>query len=356
LFLSSYLHASNLFIGLIEGIAESTASLLKLYSGYFSDKLKNRKGLIFTGYTLSSIARPLIAFASVPFHVLLIRFSDRIGKGIRTSPRDALISVSTEPDKFGRAFGFQRGMDHLGAAAGPLIVFLILSFSSLKLTSIFLLAGIPGLLTIPLIIFFLKEKPFSSAKKQKLFLLNGNFSSNFKCFLLSIAIFTLGNSSDAFLLLKAQQSGVNIAHIPLLWGAFHIVKSLSSMPLGHLSDKIGRKKVILAGWIVYFIVYVLIGYADNSYQIWILFLVYGLYYGFTEGVEKAFVSELVESERIGSAFGIYHFVVGIMALPASLLFGFLWDAVDAKTAFLTGAFFSFIASFVLIFFVKEKKN
>jgi MFS family permease len=352
-FLNTYIGIGTAFIGLIEGIAESTASILKLFSGWLSDKLGKRKSLAVIGYTLASVIRPFIAFATAGWQVILLRFLDRVGKGIRTAPRDALISDSTPKEHTGRAFGFHRSLDHLGAIIGPVLTIGLISIFDNDLRKVFLTASIPGLFVIFFISFFVKEKqPSGDLKAAPKFSLK-IFDRNFKNLLIAISIFTLGNSSDAFLLLKAKECGVSLALLPMLWIVLHIVKFSTSYPSGILSDKIGRKPTIISGWIIYFIVYFLMGFAGQEWHIWVLFAVYGLFYGLTEGVEKAFISDMVPEKIRGSAFGVYNFAIGIFALPSSLLFGIVWESAGSLYAFVMGSILAFFSILILSIFVKE---
>lgn len=355
-FLNSTLHASYSFIGLIESAAESAASFLKLASGILSDKIRSRKGLTFAGYALSATLRPLVGIATSPLHVLFIRFSDRVGKGIRTSPRDALIADVVEPHERGKAFGFHRAMDHTGAVAGPVLAWLILLFITKSYRVLFLLALIPGLLSLPFLAFFVREEKKSNSQdpkprtqEQKISL--AAFDKKFKTFLAVMFIFTLSNSSDAFLLLKLKKSGLPVTFIPLAWVAFHIVKMFSSVPFSSLSDRIGRKKVILSGWLLYSLVYFAFAVTSCLYGALAIFLVYGLFYGLTEGVERAFVSDLVDENMRASAFGTFHFAVGMGMLPASFMFGFLWDNISSAAAFAFGGTFSLLAALLMLLFV-----
>jgi len=354
-FLTSNLKASISFLGLVEGIAESTASILKLFSGYLSDKLNKRKSIVVFGYTLSSIVRPLISIVITPFQVLIIRFLDRVGKGIRTSPRDALIADSVDKENFGKAFGFQRTLDHLGAVFGPIVAFILLNVFFFDLRVVFAFAVLPGLLTIITLVFFVQENKKDTKENilpPKLTL--KPFNTNFKLYLLILFIFTLGNSSDAFLILRAKECGVSIALLPILWGVLHIIKSLSSYPSGILSDKLGRKPLIISGWIIYGLVYLGFAFVGKTYEIWILFAVYGLFYGLTEGVEKALVADLVSSEIRATAYGIYHFIIGVSALPSSLIMGLIWQSFGPICAFSFGASLAFISSLLLILLVRIK--
>jgi MFS family permease len=354
-FLNSYLGIGVTFIGFIEGLAESSSSILKLISGKLSDKIGKNKLLTITGYTVSSLVRPLIALSTLGWHVVICRFFDRVGKGIRTSPRDVLIAESTPPEMHGRAFGFHRSLDNLGAVIGPLIAFGLLPILNNDLRQLFLFSSIPGIFIILLLIFGVKEthKHTKSNDNQKLDI--KLFDKNFKFFLGSLALFTLGNSSDAFLLLKAKSTGISVNFLPVLWVIFHLVKFGSSYPLGIISDSVGRKRMIVSGWIIYFLVYIGFAFAMNEWQIWGLFIIYGLYYGFTEGIEKAFVMEIIPKDKKGTAFGFYNFTIGLCALPASLIFGFFYDYSGAKTAFLISSALSLLSIFILTFFVKKHR-
>lgn len=352
-FLTAVLGAGPAALGVIEGIAEATASLLKLYSGYLSDRVKRRKGWIVAGYSISNIIRPLIAFSTSWLHVLALRFSDRVGKGLRTSPRDAIIADSTPAEFRGKAYGFHRAMDHGGAIIGPLAATALLLVYHDNLKTIFLLSIVPGALAISMLLLGLSEKtaegPRAAAPSTTF-----NFRSSlremplgFQKFLIIILIFTLGNSTDAFLLLRAQQLGVRVTLLPMIWVVLHIVKMGFSVPGGIISDRIGRKKVIVAGYIVYALVYAGFGAAGEHWQAWALFAVYGVYFGLTEGVEKALVADFAPAHLRGSAFGLYHLVVGAAAFPASLLFGLIWQKLGSTAAFGMGAGLALLASVML---------
>jgi len=351
-FLTAVLGAGPAALGIIEGIAESTASLLKLYSGYLSDRVKRRKGWILAGYLISNVIRPLIAFSTSWVHVLALRFSDRVGKGLRTSPRDAIIADSTPVEYRGLAYGFHRAMDHGGAIVGPLIATALLLVYHDNLRTIFLLSFIPGLLAVILLLLGLREKapvePRTAASAGFNFRAAwAEMPSGFRKYLVIILIFALGNSTDAFLLLRAQQLGVPISLLPTIWVVLHIVKMGFSVPGGILSDRIGRKKVIVAGWVVYALVYAAFGVASANWHAWALFMIYGIYFGLTEGVEKALVADFAPAHLRGSAFGLYHLIVGLGALPASLLFGLVWQKLGAAAAFGMGAGLAMLASVML---------
>jgi len=359
-FLALTLGASPFAIGLIEGLAESVASLLKLFSGYLSDKFQRRKLPVFLGYSLASLTRPFLAFVASWPQVLVVRVSDRIGKGIRGAPRDALLASSVPVESRGFAFGFNRAADHLGAVFGPIIAYLLLSRMAADPTSptarefqnVFLYASVPVVIGLFVIVFFVKEKPHHSAeydtRPKKIKLSLSGFDANFKRFLVVIALFTLSNSTDAFLLLRAEQSGIPPAVLPLLWMALHMSKVASSLVGGHLSDSIGRRKMIIAGWIVYALVYAGFAFVSSAWQAWALFVVYGVYFGLTEGAEKAFVADMVEDEKRGTAYGLYNLAFGITVFPASLIFGAIWNQFGAPSAFLLSSLISLAAAASLL--------
>jgi MFS family permease len=350
-FLTATLGAGPAFLGIIEGIAESTASLLKLVSGIMSDRIRDRKKLVLTGYGISSLARPLIAAATGPLAVLFIRFADRIGKGIRTAPRDALIADSVDPAIRGKAYGFHRSMDHAGAIVGPLAATALLAWFVTDLRTVFWLAAIPGALTILLIIFKVKESGQRKVAGDGSFL-KALPHGRLRTYILVLFVFTLGNSSDAFLLLKAGQLGVTPVMIPLLWAFFHVIKMVSSMPFGALSDKVGRRSIIVAGWCVYALTYIGFSHAATELHVWLLFALYGLFYGLTEGVEKALLVDIAGADERGIAFGWYYFAIGIGAFPASLLFGVIWKKFGSTAAFGFGAGLAALAAVLLLVLVR----
>lgn len=358
-FLAITLGATPFAIGLIEGFAESLSSLLKLFSGYLSDRLGNRKLPVFAGYALASVVRPLLAFVTSWQQVLAVRVADRVGKGIRVAPRDALLAASVDPAKRGLAFGFNRAADHLGAVIGPAAAFALLFFlasdhanpSADDYRLVFLFASVPVALGLFIIIFFVRDE---SAKfetlqdKEPLHLSLRGFDGNFKKFLVVIALFTLSNSTDAFLLLRAGQAGIAPAVLPLLWMALHLSKVFSSLVFGDLSDRVGRRKLIFSGWIVYALVYCGFAFVSQPWQAFVLFVLYGVYFGLTEGVEKALVADLVPEDKRGTAYGLYNLAFGITVFPASLLFGLLWTSYSASTAFLFSAAISLAAAVLLL--------
>jgi MFS family permease len=359
-FLALTLGASPFAIGAIEGAAESTASLLKLFSGYLSDKFGRRKLPVFLGYALASIVRPLLAFVTTWTQVLGVRLVDRVGKGIRGAPRDALLAAEVAPENRGFAFGFNRAADHLGAVIGPVVAFILLSYFALnpqvptveEYQQVFLVASVPVVLGLFVIVFFVKEdgkkELHETVEKTKMKFSLAAFDSNFKRFLVTIALFTLSNSSDAFLLLRATEAGIAPAVLPLLWMALHFSKVFFSLVGGDLSDRIGRKALIFSGWILYALVYAGFAFVSEAWQAWILFIVYGVYFGLTEGTEKALVADMVSDEKRGTAYGLYALAFGITVFPASLLIGGIWSYFGASAAFLFSAALSICASLLLL--------
>ena len=358
-FLTTVLSAGPQALGVIEGVAESTASLLKLYSGYLSDRVKQRKGWVVAGYSISNAIRPVISFSTSWVHVLALRFADRVGKGLRTSPRDAIIADSTPVEFRGKAYGFHRAMDHAGAIIGPLAATALLLVYHDNIKTIFLLSFIPGLLAVLMLLLGLTEKQAEGpgTAQQAMFSFRSTWaemSTGFRKYLGIILVFTLGNSTDAFLLLRAQQLGVPVRLLPTIWVVLHIVKMGFSVPGGIISDRIGRKKVIVTGWIVYALAYAGFGAASRHWHAWALFAVYGIYFGLTEGVEKALVADFAPAHLRGSAFGLYHLVVGIGAFPASLLFGVVWQKFGSAVAFGMGAGLALMASVMLSILAVKK--
>ncbi len=341
LFLTTVLMAGPATLGAIEGVAESTAALVKLAAGLHSDRARRRKPLIVFGYGLAALARPLVAIASTPGYVLLIRFTDRVGKGLRGAPRDALIADSTAPDQRGRAFGLQRSMDHTGALLGPLLATALLAGAHLPLRTVFALAAIPGLAGALLVVWKVREAgsvPAADAvAKAPARTLDAIPRGPLRRYLVILLLFTLGNSSDAFLLLRASDLGVRAAYLPLLWAWFHVVKAGSTFPLGALSDRMDRRRLIIAGWIVYALVYLGFARATEAWHAWALFAAYGLFYGLTEGVEKALLADLAPAHARAGAFGWHAFALGAGALPASVIFGALWQGAGPLWAFGLGA-------------------
>jgi MFS family permease len=348
LFVTATLGASAVFVGAIEGAADSVSALLKLASGWLSDRTRRRKPLVVAGYTLASAVRPLIAIAQSATHVLVIRVTDRVGKGIRGAPRDALIADSVDPSLRGRAYGFQRAADHAGAVIGPLVAYVLMSQVGVGVRTVFWLAAIPAAIAVIVLIVGVRE--VSRAQPEPTIAVAPELGAptqlggRFFAYLAVLLLFTLGNSTDAFLLLRATELGVGAALLPVLWAMLHLVKSVSSTPGGILSDRRGRKPVIVAGWMVYSVVYLMFGHASDAWHVWVLFAIYGIYFGLTEGVERALVADLVPASRRGAAFGWYNLAIGLGALPASVIFGAIYDRFGALTAFTVGAAAALLAS------------
>ncbi|RJP79349.1 MAG: MFS transporter [Candidatus Zixiibacteriota bacterium] len=353
-FLTTVLGVGAVSLGALEGFAEALASILKVWSGRWSDKFRKRKAPTVAGYALSGLARPLMAATTVFGQLFALRLLDRVGKGIRSAPRDAMIADIVPPAIRGRAYGYQRALDHLGAVIGPLLAsgLLLLMPAQMprdqQLRWVFALAALPVVGALAVLIFGVRERAVAMKSVVKL---KAALKAHFWKYLLCVFVFTLGNSSDAFLLLRAQDLGVSLALIPILWSAFHIVKSVTATPGGRLSDRFGRFTILALGWGWYALVYVGFAFAGTAWHVWALFLVYGVYFGLAEGVERAFVVDLVGDENRGYAFGWFHLAVGIAALPASLIFGLIWTAFSPQAAFLTGAGLAGVAVILLTLLV-----
>jgi len=341
-FITGVLGAGALALGWIEGLADAVASVLKLLSGRWADHMGRRRPLVLAGYTTSSVVRPLIALAGSVWHVLGVRVADRVGKGLRTSPRDALIAGSVAPEHHASAFGLHRAMDHAGAVLGPLIAAAYLALGHTDLRTLFWLTAIPGAAAVAVILVGVREvgsapaprptpapQPVSSGPLVRL--------------LIPVGLFTLGNASDTFLLLKAGQDGGPLVTLPLLWIGLHLVKSATSVPGGRLADRIGRRRVLTLGWLFYAAIYVGFALVESRAAVWTLFVVYGGYHGLTEGAERGLVAELVPGAKLGSAFGWFHLTLGLATLGASVLFGALWQGQGPRVAFLASAMLALAA-------------
>lgn len=344
--------ASKTTIALIEGVAESTASLLKAFSGYWSDKIGKNKPFMIIGYGITALITPLYAFVSYPIQVLVFRFLERTGKGLRTAPRDSLISASVKNNDAGKNFGFHKMMDNSGAIIGPLIAFGILYFFPKDYTKIFWLATIPAILGVITIIGFIKEA--SVVEKSKITKTSyKRLPKKFYLFLAIITIFSLGNSSDALLLIKTSETGVKASFIPLMYMIFNVVSVFFAVYIGKLSDRIGREKLIIAGFFIYALVYFLFGRFNHLNLFIVLFILYGLYSALTDGSQKAFISDIVSKELKGTGYGIYHAVLGITLLPASFIAGKLYDKIDSSVPFYFGGTMALIAAILMLWFSKK---
>jgi MFS family permease len=352
LFLANVIGVNKSVIGLIEGIAEATASLLKVFSGWFSDRIGNRKWLMAAGYGISTLSRPFVALASGWQHVLGSRFIDRFGKGVRTAPRDAIIAESADKTHLGRAFGFHRAMDTMGAVVGPALTFFLLGLFSNDYRKVFWLSMIPGVIAVLLIILFITEKKKAvaiHAERPKLTM--KHFDWRFKFFVIIAALFAVGNSSDVFLILRAEQKGIQTAMIPVVYLLFNLVYSLSSVPAGMAADKFGKKRVILLGFILFAALYYGFAVAGSATAIWVLFGLYGLFMGLTEGIQKAFLATIIPQDFKATAFGVYNTVVGLAMLPASVVGGWLWDHVSPSATFYFGAITAAASAVLFIVFI-----
>lgn len=353
-FLANVLGVGTAVIGLIEGVAESTASLLKIFSGYISDKLRARKWLAVSGYALSTLSKPFYLLAQAWGGVMAIRVTDRIGKGLRTAPRDALIADSIDARHRGLAFGLHRMGDTAGAMLGTLIAAALLwrsqrgalDLAAGTFRTIVLWSLIPAALAVLVLAFGAREVPLRQRGAPKLSL--SGFDRRFLWFLGAVVVFTLGNSSDAFLLLRARERGLGLVQVLLMVASFNLIYTLISGPAGVLSDKIGRRRIIVFGWLTYGVIYLGFAVASAAWQMWALYALYGAYYGMTEGTAKALVADLVPAEQRGTAYGVYNAAVGLAAFPASAIAGVLWQGVGSWQGFGPAAPFFFGAGLALI--------
>jgi MFS family permease len=359
-YLSRVLGVGAISLGVIEGVAEGVNSLLKVVSGQVSDRWSRRKAIVIVGYALSSFARPLIALTTSWTHVLAIRAIDRTGKGIRGAPRDAMLAHYATPATRGRVYGFHRAMDHTGAIVGPLLATVFLFIWPDRYRTLFALTIVPGALAVGLL-FRVPEEASTTSKATRARAPQGDpqleeqrLPKRFWYLLLIILIFSLGNSADAFLLLRLSDAIGNEAWIPLLWAALHVVKALSSAYGSALSDRVGRKVVIVAGWGIYAAVYIGFARIESSAELIACFLVYGIYFGLTEGSEKALVADFAPSTRRGTAFGWYNAALGVGALAASIVFGVLYERLGHGVAFMTGAALAGAAAVLILLLPADK--
>lgn len=352
LYLASVLLAGPKALGIIEGIAEASSSLLKLFAGVWVDRSRSAKPWVVGGYAVAALARPLLALAGSWPVVGLLRLADRVGKGLRSSPRDALLAQSVGAGQRGLAFGLHRAMDNAGAVIGPLLAAALLS-GGMAIGDIFLWAAVPGALAV-LLALRVKEPAAgvsSLAPAAPFSWRLADLPPSFRRYLLTLALFTLGNASNMFLLLRANELGVPAAQVPLLWGATSLVAMLLSTPLSALSDRLGRTRLIVAGWAVYGLFYLLLGVVGSAWLMWPLFAGYGVFMAATEGAEKALVADLAPKDRLGTAYGWFNLTAGLMLLPASLLFGSLWQYAGPLPAFTFSAGCALLASLLLHYWV-----
>lgn len=359
LYLTSAFGATPVLVGLIEGIAESIASLLKVFSGYITDKYKKKKTIAFTGYATGLIYKIALILAGSWVGILSARVIDRIGKGIRTAPRDVMVSESAEKNHMGKAFGIHKALDMAGSAIGIFIAFYLLKTSNgnFNYKNIFLISIVPAALGLLIFIFIKEKQEARIIKEREPFWVNiKKLDSQLKLYLLVAFMFTLGNSSNTFLLLRAKSVGFDDTTVILLYFMYNITASILAVPLGRLSDSIGRKKVLVSGYLTFALVYFCFGYASDKNIMIFAFLLYGVYTAMIAGVERAFISEISPSELKGTMLGLHSTIVGIALLPASTVAGALWNLFGAKVPFLFGAFMSLVASFILLLLMKNDKS
>jgi MFS family permease len=355
IFLTATLGAGPAIVGLVEGVAEATASILKLVSGRLADRGWNPKRLVIGGYSLSNSARPLIGLAFGWAWVLVMRFLDRVGKGLRTSPRDALIAASTDSQIRGRAFGFHRALDHGGAVVGPLVAFFLLGWG-LDLHHVFLLSVVPGILVILLLVFGLPPTP-GIASTMPIAEPVGwrNVDTRLRALIIAAGGLALATTPEVFLVLWARQGGLEIVWVPLLWAAASAVKMLVAIPGGYWSDQFGRLPVLVVGWCARILILIALGLTStDELTIWILFLAYAGSLAFTEGAERALIGDYAPTAQKATAYGVYHMISGVLALPGALLFGALWQWFSATVAFLTAAVLTTLSVLVLLLITSKK--
>lgn len=356
LYLASVLMAGPKALGIIEGIAEATGSLLKLFAGVLADKTRSTKYWVVGGYSLAALGRPLLALAGSWPVVLGLRFADRVGKGLRSSPRDAMLALSVAPHQRGLAFGFHRALDNAGAVVGPLLAAWLL-YRGMPIRDILLWTLVPGVMTVGLALCIREPQREMPLQKPAFSWTLQGFPPVFKRYLVVLALFTLGNSSNMFLLLRAREMGLPESQVPLLWALVAATAMLFSTPLSALSDRLGRTRLIVGGWAVYGLFYLLLGLnGHNLWMLWPLFAFYGLFMAATEGAEKALVADLAPKELLGTAYGWFNLTAGAMLLPASLLFGWLWQTLSPETAFGFSASCAILAALLLKFWVPAQSG
>jgi MFS family permease len=368
LFLSNVLGVATTIVGLVGGLSDSTDAIFRIFSGWFSDKIGKRKLLAVVGYTLSTAIKPLMYLANTWGAVLAIRFGDRVGKGIRSSPRDALVASSLSPSERGKGFGFHRAMDTTGATLGLILAAIIIYLVqgggldlTLKSYQWLVLVGIiPAVLGVIVLLIFVREKrgeeTLGGTPKTGPPTAKGGFDIRFKIFLAIMAVFTLGNSSDFFVILRAQNLDVPLVQVTLMLVLFNATYAITALPMGMLSDKLGRRRVIALGWLIYGLVYLGFALASSIWLAWLLFALYGIYYGVVEGVARAFVADLVPEGRRGTAYGLFQGVTGLMLLPASLIAGWFWQIFNPSAPFYFGAGLAFLAMVGILALIKEPQR
>ncbi len=355
IFLTQTLHAGGSIVGLVEGIAQATQNIVQGFSGWLSDKVQQRKSIALIGYFLAAIAKPLMGISTIWQGVLGARFLDRLGTGIRSAPRDALIASSVTQEHHGKAFGLEGIGDNLGAFLGPLLAVFLFIVITVDIRIIFYLALIPGCLAFCMII-FVKEKAISVKAKSKIDISFRQFPKSYWKYLLATALFGIGNSSNAFLILQTQSIGTSLIITVLIYAGFNLVAALTSYPAGFLSDRLGRRNILLVAFIIFFFSYLGFAFAHNIILIAVLFIFYGLYQGIFRSVGKALAIDLVPDQLSASGIGWYSATIGLLELIASVVAGLLWDNISHAAVFLYGAAFSIIGSIVLVWLIPSKKQ
>ena len=355
-FLTSVLGATPVTVGVIEGAADGLASILKLVAGTISDRLPRRKPFVVGGYALATASRMLIAVAGRWPAVLTARLIDRTGKGIRSAPRDAIIADVTPPEQRGHAFGFQRALDHTGAVIGPLLALLLLNAVHVPLRTLFMIAVIPGAIGVVMLLLFLHEEPRTIQSPGSLATQQpAHLPRNFWFAITAVALFSLANSSDAFLILQAHAAGVSTAMLPALWAAHHVIKSLFSTHAGALSDRIDRRMLLVAGWSSYAVIYAVFPFARSLSFFAVLFVLYAIPFTLSEGAERAWISDLVPAEGRGKSFGIYYLANGLCVLAGTILFGVIYQYIAPRVAFWTGAGLALTAAMAVLIVPKRDR-
>lgn len=361
IYLTTILGFDKAFVGIAEGVVTASVNIFKIFAGYVSDRFKKQKPIIFLGYFLSMVGRALLAFFSSGISVIGLRFLDGAGKGIKDPPKDVLIAGSSEKRTRGRSFGVARMLDTLGSVAGPLILFALLYFlqnSAFLYHGILLFSAVPLLITLLVLVLKVKEIPRAApdSNAESAAISKTKLPKSFYLFLVIIILFTLGNSSDAFLILRAKNLGMTLIEIPLVIALFNLVYAVAAVPFGSLSDRIGRIPTILIGWFTYALVYFGFALASHASVVWLLYGAYGIYYATSEGVARAFLADIVGPEHRGRAFGIYGTAIGVAILPASFFAGFLWDKFGPQAPFYFGASVAAIAAIFLLLFSSRLKT
>jgi len=345
--------AAGVWLGWVEGVAESVAAFVKYFSGARSDRARARKPYVVFGYALSSLVRPLLALATAPWHVVLLRASDRVGKGVRSAPRDALLAASIAPDARAYAFGFHQMMDNIGAVVGPLVAFTLARYAHLSLRHVFALAIVPGMIAVSVLVLGVRDagapKPEAdAARASDASPAPAALDARVKAYLVAVGIFSLGASADSFLLLRLTRQHLDVAFVPIAWLSLNAMKAATNVAGGKISDRVGHRSTLLAGWSLYAIVYAILPFARTYQATWLIVLAYGFYYGLTEGAERALLTELAPKSARGRAFGALHAITGAAVLPANAIFGFIFDA-HPEIAFWIGASFAAAGALVLAF-------